>query len=187
MANGDRRGALERGTATLLCEPPGAAVHPDCPEHLQAARGRYILGVTFGATPDEWFERIPAVPASAAGVVSAGGANRSTSTDVGMGAGVTVVDDPSDLVGLTVAVDRYLDRYEDVTVCFDSVTALLGHVSVERAYKFLNALTERLWRADADAHFHFRPAAHDPQTVQHVTSLFDDRLDAAGVSTPGER
>ncbi|PSP88749.1 hypothetical protein BRC87_08825 [Halobacteriales archaeon QS_4_66_20] len=187
MANVDRREALERGSATLLCEPPGAAVHPDCPEHLQAARGRYILGVTFGATPDEWFERIPVVPASAAGVVSAGGANRSTSTDVGMGAGVTVVDDPSDLVGLTVAVDRYLDRYEDVTVCFDSVTALLGHVSVERAYKFLNALTERLWRADADAHFHFRPAAHDPRTVQHVTSLFDDRLDAAGVSNPVER
>lgn len=177
MADGDRRGALECGTVTLLCESPDTGTHPGCPAHLQAARGRYVLGVTFGATPDEWFERIPEVPASAAGVVSAGGANRSTSADAVMGAGVTVVDDPSDLVGLTVAVDRYLDRYEDVTVCFDSVTALLGHVSVERAYKFLNALTERLWRADADAHFHFRPAAHDPQTVQHVTSLFDARIE----------
>lgn len=179
MANGDGRDVHAGGTASLLCESTPVADPAGCREHLQAVPGRYVLGVTFDATPDEWSERLPAVPASAVGVVSVGGSSRSTSAEVGQGAGVTVVDDPADLVGLTVAVDRYLDRYEDVAVCFDSVTALLGHVTIQRAYKFLNALTGRLWRADADAHFHFRPDAHDPTTVQHVTSLFDDRIGAA--------
>lgn len=180
-------GDLARGTATLLCESPGGAGPGACPEQLRAARGRYILAVTYGTAPDQWYDRIPEAPASAVGVISVGSATRSTSTDVRDGTGVTVITDPSDLVGLTVAIDRYLDRYEDVAVCFDSVTALLGHVSMERAYKFLNALTERLWRADADAHFHFHPAAHDPMTDQHVTSLFDDRIEPGGNAGHGER
>jgi hypothetical protein len=58
-------------------------------------------------------------------------------------------------------------------VCFDSLTAMLQYVDVETAYEFLHAITGQLYAADARAHFHIDPTAHDRTTVDSIASLFD--------------
>lgn len=164
--------------ATLVCGSSFGDEDADvCTDLLTEQEGRYVLWVTFTDTPDECLHRLPAVPADRTGVVSVGGTTRSTTTAGDAGGGATVISDPSDLTGLMIAIDRYLDRHDEVALCFDSVTMLLQYVSTKRAYEFLNSLTERLWRADADAHFHLDPGAADASTVQHVASLLDARVD----------
>jgi hypothetical protein len=50
---------------------------------------------------------------------------------------------------------------------------MLQYVELETAYEFLHAITGQLYAADARAHFHVDPSAHDSQTVDSITSLFD--------------
>jgi hypothetical protein len=50
---------------------------------------------------------------------------------------------------------------------------MLQYVEVETAYEFLHAITGQLYAADARAHFHIDPTAHDRMTVDSIASLFD--------------
>jgi hypothetical protein len=50
---------------------------------------------------------------------------------------------------------------------------MLQYVEVETTYEFLHAVTGQLYAADARAHFHVGTNAHDRQTVDSITSLFD--------------
>jgi hypothetical protein len=164
--------------ATLVCDSGMGDGGTDvCTDLLTGQSDRYVLWVTFTDSPDECLRRLPAVPADRTGVISAGGTTRSTAAAGEAGGGATVISDPSDLTGLMIAIDRYLDRHHEVALCFDSVTMLLQYASTKRAYEFLNSLTGRLWRADVDAHFHVDPDAVQASTLQHVASLLDDRVD----------
>ena len=84
------------------------------------------------------------------------------------------VSTPSDLTGLGIEIADFVDAWPaPVTVCFDSLTAMLQYVDFETAYEFLHTLTGQFDAADARAHFHVDPGAHDAQTVAALTSLVD--------------
>lgn len=73
------------------------------------------------------------------------------------------------------ASDGHQGRASDgrIAVCFHSVSDLLQHVGVERAFRFLHVLLVRLGSVDARAHFHLDPARHDDRTVAILSGLFD--------------
>jgi len=84
------------------------------------------------------------------------------------------VSSASDLTGLGIEIDDILGSWASpVAVCFDSLTAMLQYVEFETAYEFLHATTGRFYAADARAHYHIDPAAHDPTHVAGITSLMD--------------
>lgn len=106
---------------------------------------------------------------------------------------VEAVESPSDLTGLGIVVSERLVEWDQerwtpgpsvLTVCFDSVTALLQHVDERRAYRFLHILTRRIEDTGATGHFHLDPGACDQQTVSLFESLFDASVD---VTDDGER
>ena len=89
------------------------------------------------------------------------------------------VSTPSDLTGLGIEIGRVLSAWEGPTaVCFDSVTTMLQYVDFETAYEFLHTVTGQFHAADARAHFHIDPQAHETTTIDGITSLFDARVDA---------
>lgn len=59
------------------------------------------------------------------------------------------------------------------TICFDSITPLLQYVDSKQAYRFLHTLGGHIQSANAVAHYHMDPVAHDEQSVALVTSLVD--------------
>lgn len=90
--------------------------------------------------------------------------------------GVTVehISSPSDLTGLGIAIGESLSEWDTgPVVCVDSLTSMLQYVEIETAYEFLHAITGQLYAADARAHFHIDPTAHDEMTVDSIASLFD--------------
>jgi hypothetical protein len=132
-----------------------------------------VLWVTFRRDPDacldQWTNATDDRPRNAA-VIAVG--------DVGTvdaeWAEIESVSSASDLTGLGIEIGEFLSAWEgNVVVCFDSLTAMLQYVEVETAYEFLHAVTGQLYAADARAHFHVGPNAHDRQTVDSITSLFD--------------
>ncbi|MBX0295873.1 DUF7504 family protein [Haloarcula nitratireducens] len=86
---------------------------------------------------------------------------------------VQTVSTPSDLTGLGITLSQSFSAHDDVVVCFDSLTALLQYVDLPTVYEFLHAVTGQLDAADAGAHFHVDPTAHDRQTVDALASPFD--------------
>lgn len=90
---------------------------------------------------------------------------------------VEVVEDPTDLAGIGITVNDWLDRREDgdqPVVCFRSLTELLEYVDLQAAFRFLHVLTGRIAAANACAHYHLDPGAHDEQAVNTLSNLFDD-------------
>jgi hypothetical protein len=89
---------------------------------------------------------------------------------------------PNDITGLGMQLNNALTEFEKsdnkLVVCFDSITALLQFIDLENAYKFLHMLTGKLHAADAYAHFHVDPEAHETQAIRQLQTTFDDRLDA---------
>lgn len=86
---------------------------------------------------------------------------------------VQTVSAAQDLTGLGVTLSQTISAHEDIVLYFDSLSVLLQYVDRETAYEFLNAVTGHLYAADARAHFHLDPTAHDRRTVDALASLFD--------------
>jgi hypothetical protein len=133
-----------------------------------------VLWVSFrrdpGACIDQWRGATDDEPLNAAAIAVG---DTVPSVDVEW-VDVESVSSASDLTGLGIEIGEYLSAWEGtVVVCFDSLTTMLQYVEVETAYEFLHAITGQLYAADARAHFHIDPSAHDPQTVDSITSLFD--------------
>lgn len=107
------------------------------------------------------------------------------------GATVRTVSDPGDLTGIGIAINEYLAAWADggnrTVICFESLTALLQYADEGRVFRFLNELTSQLTRAGAVAHFHITPGSHDQQTIDTLSSLFDDvrHLDDAATRAAG--
>ncbi|MDS0475954.1 hypothetical protein [Natrinema sp. 1APR25-10V2] len=87
------------------------------------------------------------------------------------------VTDPTDLSAIGVAVSRFCKHWseadEDITVCFDSLDALLRHTSPKEVFQFTHVLTNRLASVDAYAHFHFDPTRHEDRVVSTFGTIFD--------------
>lgn len=128
----------------------------------------HVLAVTYNRSAADWIEHAEA---------AVGGSPRTLRVvDTGGDASAppVVAEPPDDLTGIEIAVTDELPYADGTTVfCFDSLTALLQYVDLDRAYRFLHALVEHLWTAGAYAHFHLDPAAHDDETVVTLAALFD--------------
>jgi len=66
----------------------------------------------------------------------------------------------------------------DLVVCFDSLTALCEHATLEEAFRLVHLLSGRFRAADTDVRsvFYLDPSAHDRQCVETLAPLFDRRL-----------
>ncbi len=146
------------------------------------------LWISYTKSPDKQVRRFRSRSESTprnVGVISVDDAARSAaaasgsggSPDGGLETRADTITSPNDLTGLGIRITEYLRGWEDddgdTVVCFDSLTALLQYVELETAYEFLHVLTGRFAAVGAFAHFHMDPTAHDDQTVETITSLFD--------------
>ena len=88
---------------------------------------------------------------------------------------VDTVRNPTDLSAIGVAVSRFCKHWSDeqLTVCFDSLDALLRHTPPKEVFQFAHVLTNRLTSVDAYAHFHFDPTRHEDRVVSTFGSIFD--------------
>jgi len=169
----DPPAAAEVADTTLVCAPsgPDGAGGALCRELLSGSTGT-VVWVTYTRIATECLDAYRDAAATNLVVVAAG---RASERAVAAPDGVSVeyVPTPNDTTALGVTMSQLVARHETVTVCFDSLTELLEHISVEQAYEFLHVLTRQLHAADAAAHVHLDPTAHDRQTVALLTSLFD--------------
>lgn len=184
QTGGDR---LDEAATVLLCGPsagestPGAdrdandgdeASEDVCRALLEpdAAAANHVVWVTFDGTAPAWLDRMPETVDRT--VVTVGQA-ASESVQSAEGVRVKSVSTRSDLTALGITMSQYLSSESSVTVCFDSVTAMLDHVDLETAYEFLHTITRQFYSADATGHFHIDSDAHDETTVATITSLCD--------------
>jgi len=87
---------------------------------------------------------------------------------------------PNDITGLGMRLNNYLNDHDDdsqLVVCLDSMTEMLQFAELQPVFKFLHMFAGQLRDADAVAHFHLDPGAHDDQTISRLKPLFDDAVD----------
>jgi hypothetical protein len=87
---------------------------------------------------------------------------------------VYTVEGPENLTGYGMAMTEVLEDYDEpLLVRLDSLTALLQHVSVNAAFRFVHVLSGRVDRERAVLVASLDPGAHDTQTVATMTQPFD--------------
>lgn len=142
-----------------------------------------VLAIDYRQTPDQWLDewkrRVGQQPRRCT-IVSVDEATRSATGDATQTARrgpntVACLKSPTDLTGLGITISEYLaDEGSDRTVLtFDSLTVLLQYVDLQRAFRFLHVLANRVETVDATAYYHMDPGAHDDKDVATLTSLFD--------------
>ena len=186
---------IEAGSSVLLLAAADAALE-HAHTHLKPAAdttATEVLAVTYSNTPDEWVANwrasVGALPEELA-IVAVGEATRSVATASGE-AGVRsqgpsaspklrTVGSPGDLTGVGMAVSEWLaDREGDpaiengAVVSLGSLTVLLDHVTLDRAFQFLHVLSGRVSHAGALGYYYLDPAEHDRRTVATLETLFD--------------
>lgn len=146
-----------------------------CRELVEAdvSAGREVLWVCHERSACEVAERLD--EADTAGVLSVGGLPGEA--DAAGDVDVESVSRPGDLPALGLKLSRVLSEHDgDLTVCFESVTALLEYADRNGVCRFLHTLTAQIREADARAHFHLAPD-HDVETTGTVASLCDALVD----------
>ncbi|MFA9415958.1 hypothetical protein [Natrinema sp. HArc-T2] len=87
------------------------------------------------------------------------------------------VPDPTDLTAIGIAVSRFCKHWGDtddnLTVCFDSLDALLRHTPPADVFQFTHVLANRFASVDAHAHVHFDPTHHEDRVVSAFGVIFD--------------
>lgn len=146
-----------------------------------------VLSITFTQSADDrldlWRSYVADLPAQA-GIVtvdvmtrSASSNDAATSQTIPQPIAIETVSDPGDLTGLGIAISEILSNWggspNQTVVCFHSLTPLLQYADLQRVFRFLHVLTGRLNSVDAVAHFHLDPHAHDEQTLNTLSQLFD--------------
>lgn len=188
VATPESEGLADTETVLVLA-PDGPRSEHACESLLHAAGEARALHVAFGPTPDECVARWRGAAATPPeiDVVAVGDGSRSAGDADGVSAGGLSIDpvaDPADLTGIGIEVTDALERWNGpIVVCVDSLSAMLEHVSVERAFRFLNDVTVRLKDVDADAHVHLDPGYHDEGTINALAGLFDAVLEVDGDGT----
>lgn len=144
-----------------------------------------VLLVSLAGSPDDrierWRSHADSVAPAKLAVVVAGEPARSAAgaspSDDGTIPRVTTVSSPGDLSGLGIEISEQLEAWGDdgnrTVVCFHTLTTLFQYVDLEPAFQFLHVLTARVRIADARAHYHVDPAAHDDRELNTMRTLFD--------------
>jgi hypothetical protein len=185
--------AAEIGSASnvLLLSSSFDSVASDvCSELLTIERPSEedVLAVTLTDSPDDWMDEWqrtvgPERPAKTCFVTADDGMRSAAAGAGGTAAAlpgnmtVNTVSNPSDLTGLGMHISEQLSKWQDdgnqIVLDFDSVTTLLEYAARESVFKFMHVLKGRVDSADAVAHYHMDPAAHEPQEVSTFKSLMD--------------
>lgn len=85
---------------------------------------------------------------------------------------------------LTSQLERWSDNDKQTVVCFHSLTTILQYADLDQTFQFLNQMLTQLRDGDVIAHFHLDPTAHDDQTVNTLSQLFDTIVE---IDQTGER
>jgi len=146
-----------------------------------------VLSITFtqsvAGRVQIWDEHIEERPAQA-GIISVGemmgSTTADTSTTIQQSEGSLVIEtvsDPSDLTDLGITISSVLSEWDSndnqTVACFHSLTSLLQYAEPQRVFRFLHVLTEKFDSGEVVAHYHMDPSAHDRQTINTLTPLFD--------------
>ena len=141
-----------------------------------------VLVVSYTDSPEEWIQAWD----DHVGAQPAGGAILVVGGDDGFEDGhwqISSIESPGDLTGTGIELSSLLSTLVDeagaeerIVVCFDSVTTLLDHADLQRAFRFLHVVTGRVRSADARCYYHLDPAAHDEQARATLAGLFDATL-----------
>lgn len=93
------------------------------------------------------------------------------------------ISDPTDLARLGVCASEYLEAWDandrETVVYLDSLTLLLEHVELSRAFSFLHVLAGRVESVDGRAYYQLDPSAHDEECLSVVRELADAVMDLA--------
>jgi hypothetical protein len=174
-------------TNALIRAPSGATgERAVCGGLLGALAPAKLLGV--GLRNDDGYyadicEEFMDTPPVEIGVVHVGGDGRGSVLDDDQ---VRAVAEPGDLTGTGIKITNYLKEFaggEPTVVCFDSLTPLLQYVDLDRCYPFLDLTTHPMDQVCAVSHAHLNPKAHDEQTVEAISQVFDAIIEPAG---PGD-
>lgn len=111
----------------------------------------------------------------------------SPSPDSGLGGTVVpladAVSDPTDLARLGVCASEYMEAWEgndrETVVFLDSLTQLLEHVDLSRAFSFLHVLAGRIESVDGRGYYLLDPSAHDDESLGVVRELADAVVNVA--------
>lgn len=100
--------------------------------------------------------------------------------------GLRTVASPGNLTGVGIAISEVLADWEGASttegrpvVSFGSLTVLLEHVPLDRAFQFLHVLSGRIARAGAVGYYYLDPDEHDERTVATLKTLFDTVVEHA--------
>jgi len=140
-----------------------------------------VMSVTYRQSPSEWIETWESntETSPAHGMVIGVGDQPDSGLDGTDHWTVENVENASDLTGLGIKLSEFLTRanesesVDQLRLCFDSVTALLQYANVKQTFRFLHVVTGRVKSANAVAHYHLDPAAHDQQALATLKGLFD--------------
>jgi len=179
MVSHATRALREQPRVLLLASPTEIAESGLCLDMLSTERpyDQHVLSIAYNRRPatlvEHWLDHTDELPASMAIVCPE--SRGTTDSELPDGVYETHVA-AGDLTGISIAVSRYLDRWDDdrpVTACMDSLTAMLQYTDTERVFRFLHTITGRFVAAGASAHVHLDPATQDDQTVATLSTLFD--------------
>lgn len=167
-------------TAFLLSPMIGETEHALCSALLdQGNSGETgVLFVTLTDTPADrlsfWEEHVGERP-DRISVVYTSGADEADEAAESMD--VRLVRDPGNLtkfgVKITEALDELRSEFENIVVCFRSLSVLLQYASPNQAFQFMQVLTDHFKQAGAVAHVHMNSDAHDSQTIATFSQVFD--------------
>lgn len=166
---------LDGAQTVLLSEPSMGGGRTVCTDLLTDASNPSVLFVSYTRQPDDCVGQLAGADTGVGkvGVITvgdtAGGSDRGDVIS-------ETVSAPSDLTGLGIEIGQFLTEWDSTVVCFDSLTSMLQYVDFETAYEFLHTVLGQVRSADARAHFHIDPDAHDAEDVAAITSLFDARV-----------
>jgi len=172
------------GASNVLISAPsfGRRMTSLCHDLVVSSAGdSAVIGVTYTQSPQSW----------ASGWESAAGRAPDRGAVIGVGDysvddgnvdtdrwTLETIENAGDLTGLGIALSDVLAEFDEATdgrprLCFDSLTALLQYVDLDRAFQFLHAVTGRVESTDTVGHYHVEPQAHDEQALATIKGLFD--------------
>jgi hypothetical protein len=92
---------------------------------------------------------------------------------------IETISNATKIQRLGITINQYVAEWEstdgDTLVCFHSLSSLLQAVGDnQRVFRFLNTLFGRIQSANAYAHYHMDPDAHDQETISTFRPMFDE-------------
>lgn len=161
----------------LLAGAPTDQLRADCTALHQADSNPHLLFITYTRAPSDYLAQIDEGAVDGVTVITVGDAAPEVDSE---SVASRHVAGPGDLTRLGIEIGSVLDDHEQVHVCFDSATTTLQYVGYPDLYEFLHAVVGRVRAADARAHVHINPIAHDDRVLAGLTTLFDARVDIEG-------